>query len=161
MTELADSLLSDARTFLSADYLPKIERCLDALTETDVWWRANPASNSIGNLVLHLDGSTRMWIVGVAGGRPVARDRAAEFAARDPIAKKELLTRLRTTMSEVDAVLASLDTATLLERRTTSSRDEVTVLWAIFHAVEHFAMHTGQIIMIAKERAATDLGLRG
>ena len=161
MTALADSVLSDTRAFLSADYLPKISRCLDTLSETDVWWRPNAASNSIGNLVLHLDGSTRMWIVGVAGGRPVARDRAAEFAERGPIAKGELLAKLRATMSEVDEVLAQLDPATLLERRARSSREEVTVLWAILHAVEHFAMHTGQIIVLTKERTATDLGLRG
>lgn len=161
MTALADSVLSDARAFLSADYIPKIARCLDTLGDADVWWRANAASNSIGNLVLHLDGSTRMWIVGVAGGRPVERDRAAEFAERGPIARGELLARLRATMADVDQVLASLDVGTLLERRKSSREEEVTVLWAILHAVEHFAMHTGQIIVLTKERTATDLGLRG
>jgi uncharacterized damage-inducible protein DinB len=159
MTALADAVLADARAFLSADYLPKITRCLESLSDADVWWRANPASNSIGNLVLHLEGSTRMWIVGVAAGRPVARDRAAEFAARGPIPKGELLARLRAALSEVDQALASLDTNTLLERRA-STREEVTVLRAILHAVEHFAMHTGQIIMLTKERTATDLKLR-
>jgi uncharacterized damage-inducible protein DinB len=151
MTPLADAVLSDARRFFSADYLPKIVRCLDSLSEGDVWWRANPASNSIGNLILHLDGSTRMWVVGVAGCRLVARDRASEFAERGPIAKDTLLTRLRATLAEVDAVLAGLNGDTLLERRK-SSREEVTVLWAILHAVEHFGMHTGQIILLAKLR---------
>lgn len=151
MTALADETISQARAFLTADYLPKIERCVSALSEEDIWWRANPASNSIGNLILHLDGSTRMWVVGVAGGRPVARDRAAEFAERGPIATSALMTRLRATLAEVDAVLAGLNGDTLLERRQ-SSREEVTVLWAILHAVEHFAMHTGQIILLAKLR---------
>jgi uncharacterized damage-inducible protein DinB len=158
MTPLADLVLSDARRFFSVDYLPKIERCLAALDEDDVWWRANPASNSIGNLVLHLDGSTRMWVVGIAGGRTVARDRASEFAERGPIAKEILLTRLRATLAEVDATLAGLNGDTLLQRRK-SSREEVTVLWAILHSVEHFAMHTGQIILLAKQRAGVDLKL--
>jgi len=158
MTPLADAVLSAARRFLTADYLPKIVSCLDALSEDDVWWRANPASNSIGNLVLHLDGSTRMWVVGIAGGRPVARDRASEFAERGPIAKDILLTRLRATLADADATLAGLNGDTLLERGE-SSREEVTVLWAILHAVEHFAMHTGQIILLAKQRSGADLKL--
>lgn len=151
MTQLAEAVLSDARRFFSADYFPKIARCVEALGEDDVWWRPNPASNSTGNLILHLDGSTRMWVMGVAGGRPVARDRASEFAERGPIAKEILLTRLHATLAEVDATLAGLNGDTLLERRK-SSREEVTVLWAILHAVEHFAMHTGQIILLAKLR---------
>lgn len=158
MTSLADAVLSDARNFFSADYLPKVVRCVDTLSDDDVWWRPNSASNSIGNLILHLDGSTRMWVVGVADGQSVARDRAAEFAERGPIAKYVLMTRLRATLAEVDAVLAKLNGDTLLERRR-SSREEVTVLWAILHAVEHFAMHTGQIIQMTKLRASADLHL--
>jgi uncharacterized damage-inducible protein DinB len=147
------TLLTDARAFLRADYLPKIERCLDLLGEDDVWWRVNDASNSIGNLILHLDGSTRTWILGVAGGRRVVRDRDAEFAERGPLAKSALLARLRATLAEADEVLALLDEATLLEHRP-SSKGEVTVLWAVLHGVEHFAMHTGQIIMLTKIRTA-------
>jgi len=155
---LSVALLTDARLFLRGNYLPKIERCLDALSEEDVWWRANNGSNSIGNLILHLDGSTRAWILGVAGGRRVVRDRDAEFAERGPLAKSALLARLRSTLAEADEVLAMLDEATLLERRASSS-GEVTVLWAVLHGVEHFAMHTGQIIMLAKVRATSALRL--
>jgi uncharacterized damage-inducible protein DinB len=158
LTILDIALLTDARTFLRGDYLPKIERCLDALGEEDVWWRANEQSNSIGNLILHLDGSTRAWILGVAGGRRVVRDRDAEFAERGPLAKSALLARLRATLAEVDEVLALLDEATLLEHRP-SSKGEVTALWAVLHAVEHFAMHTGQVIMLAKLRTAAVLRL--
>lgn len=159
MTSVADAVLAESRAFLSGIYLLKIARCLDALSEDDVWWRANPASNSVGNLILHLDGSTRMWAVGVAGGRPVVRDRDGEFAARGPIPKAELLAHLRETLAEVDEVLSGLDTAVLLERRQ-SRGDEVTVLWAVLHAVEHFAMHTGQIIVLAKLRTGVDMRLK-
>ena len=158
MTPLADLVLSDARRFFSVDYLPKIERCLAALDEDDVWWRANPASNSIGNLVLHLDGSTRMWMLRVAGGRQIVRDRDAEFAERGPMAKSALLARLRSTLAEVDEVLATLNETTLLERRP-STQGEVTVLWAVLHGVEHFAMHTGQIITLTKLRTGSALRL--
>jgi uncharacterized damage-inducible protein DinB len=152
------ALLTDARFFLRGDYLPKIERCLDALGEDDVWWRANNGSNSIGNLILHLDGSTRAWILGVAGGRRIVRDRDAEFAERGPLAKAALIARLRSTLAEADEVLALLTESTLLERRS-SSKGEVTVLWAVLHGVEHFAMHTGQIITLTKIRTAAVLRL--
>jgi uncharacterized damage-inducible protein DinB len=155
---LAVSLLADAREFLLEDYLPKIVRCLAQLDEESVWWRANPESNSIGNLILHLDGSTRMWVLGVASNRQIVRDRAAEFSERGPIAKAALLAHLRTTLAEVDKVLGALDESVLLERRQ-SSKEEVTVLWAILHAVEHFAMHTGQIILLTKIRTGSALHL--
>jgi uncharacterized damage-inducible protein DinB len=149
MTGIVIPLLTDARAFLLEDYVPKIARCLDALDEKSVWWRANEASNSIGNLILHLDGSTRQWILGVAGKRRVVRDRDAEFAERTPLSKAALLARLRATLAEVDEVLGVLDESALLERRPTS-KGEVTVLWAVLHAVEHFAMHTGQIMLLTK-----------
>jgi uncharacterized damage-inducible protein DinB len=133
-------------------------RCLDALDEENVWWRANPESNSIGNLILHLDGSTRMWVLGVAAGGRVVRDRDAEFSARGPLAKSALLARLRATLAEVDEVLGMLTDEMMLERRP-SSKGEVTVLWAILHAVEHFAMHTGQIILLTKLRTSSVLVL--
>jgi uncharacterized damage-inducible protein DinB len=152
------ALLTDTRAFLRANYLPKIERCLDVLGEDDLWWRLNDASNAIGNLMLHLDGSTRAWILGVAGGRRIVRDRDAEFSERGPIAGTALLARLRATLAEVDEVLSTLDEPALLERRQ-SPHGEVTVLWAVLHAVEHFSMHTGQIILLTKLRTASVLRL--
>jgi uncharacterized damage-inducible protein DinB len=156
MTDIAKEFIAQSRQFLRSDYLPKIERCLDVLSDEDVWWRANDGSNSIGNLLLHLEGSTRAWIVGVAGGSPSSRNRQQEFDQRERIPRAELMSRLREMVAEVDSVLARLDVGVLLERR--QARDEeVTVLWAVYHAIEHFSMHTGQIIMLAKMRSA---GLR-
>ena len=152
------ALLTNARFLLRSDYLPKIERCLEVLGEDDLWWRSNEASNSIGNLMLHLNGSTRMWILRIAGGRRVVRNRESEFEERGPIAGAALLARLRATLAEVDEVLSVLDQTTLLERRE-SPQGEVTVLWAVLHAVEHFAMHTGQIILLTKLRTASVLRL--
>ncbi|MDQ2932330.1 MAG: DUF1572 domain-containing protein [Gemmatimonadota bacterium] len=155
MSDITVPLLADVREFFD-DYLAKIVRCLDALDEESVWWRANPASNSIGNLILHLDGSTRMWALGVAGKRQIVRDRDSEFAERGPLAKPALLAPLRSTLAEVDEVLGVLDESVMLERRA-SPHGEVTVLWAVLHAVEHFSMHTGQIILLTKLRTGASL----
>jgi uncharacterized damage-inducible protein DinB len=152
MADIAKQFIAQSRGFLSSDYLPKIERCLEAVSDEDVWWRANEASNCIGNLLLHLDGSTRAWIIGVVGDSHSPRDRQREFDEREQIPRSELMSRLRQTLAEADAVLARLDAGALLERRRARG-EEVTVLLAIYHAVEHFSMHTGQIIMLAKMRS--------
>jgi uncharacterized damage-inducible protein DinB len=156
--DLAENFIASARSYLTSDYLPKIERCLERLTDEDVWWRAGEESNSVGNLLLHLDGSTRMWVVSGVGGAPDLRERQQEFDERSPVPRAQLLARLKATLGEVDEVLARVDAATLSERR--QIRDmNVTGLEAIFHAVEHFSMHTGQIILLTKQRTGEDLKL--
>jgi uncharacterized damage-inducible protein DinB len=152
MADMAKLFIAESRKFLNSDYLPKIERCLEALSDEDVWWRPGEGSNSVGNLLLHLEGSTRTWIMSVAGGSHIERDRQQEFDEREQIPRAELITRLKRTLAEADEVLAHLDTGALPERRRTPW-EEVTVLWAVYHAVEHFAMHAGQIIMLAKMRS--------
>jgi uncharacterized damage-inducible protein DinB len=158
MTDIAKQFIAESRAFLSSDYLPKLARCLEVLTDEDVWWRANEGSNSIGNLLLHLEGSTRTWIMNVAGGSHSPRDRQQEFDEREQIPRAELMARLKQTLVEADEVLARVEPEVLLERRQTPWED-VTVLWAVYHAVEHFAMHAGQIIMLAKMRAEEKLRL--
>ena len=152
MSDIAKHFIAQTRAFLSSEYLPKIERCLEVLSDEDVWWRTGEGSNSIGNLLLHLEGSTRTWIINVAGGSHSLRDRQQEFDEREQIPRSELMARLRQTLAEADEVLAGIDAGALLERRQ-SPWEEVTLLWAVYHAVEHFSMHTGQIIMLSKMRS--------
>jgi len=156
MNEIGQSFIASAQAYFTDDYLPKIERSLELLTDEQIWWRANPQSNSIGNLLLHLSGNVRQWIVCGLGGAPDGRDRDSEFAERKLISRDELLVRLKQTLSEADAALAKFDANKLLERHLIQGCD-VTALAAIFHVVEHFSMHTGQIIMIAKMFAEVDL----
>jgi uncharacterized damage-inducible protein DinB len=158
MPTMGKEFLDESRAFLLADFLPKIERCLERLTDDDVWWRPTEQANSVGNLMLHLNGSTRMWILAVAGGLHVERDRQWEFDKRGPMPRAELLATLRTTLAEVDEALSTLDPELLLETRARGN-DECTVMWAIAHAVEHFSMHTGQIILLAKLRAREPIDL--
>ena len=162
--EIARAFFAEARRLLAEDYLPKIERCLEQLGD-DIWWRPNEASNSVGNLLLHLAGNARQWIVAGVGGAQDGRERQTEFdAGKDAGAggaelptAQALLSRLRATLAEVDAVLARLEPASLLERRTIQGLSDVVVLNAVFHVVEHFSMHTGQIVQLTKMRAARDL----
>ncbi len=156
--ELATSraFIAHAAKFLVGDYLPKIERCLEKLTDEQIWWRANEESNSIGNLILHLCGNARQWIICGVGAQPDNRDRDSEFAQREIISRQELVALLRTTLSEVQATLRDLDPSLLLEHRKIQGND-VELLEAIFHVTEHFSMHAGQIFLLTKLLTATDL----
>ena len=153
---IAQAFLARASEFLLGDYLPKIERCLEKLNDEQIWWRANEDSNSIGNLILHLCGNARQWIVCGVGSEPDARNRDAEFEQRDVISRDELQALLRSTLSDVQSTLQSVDPSTLLEYRKIQGND-VDILEAIFHVTEHFSMHTGQIIMLTKMMTSSDL----
>ena len=144
--------LSKSRYFLGVEYRTKIRAAVESMPADAIWWRANDQSNSVGNLLMHLAGNIRQWIVGGVAGEPNARDRAGEFAARGGQDAPMLLARLDAAIDEVDAVLARLSEADLATRRTIQGRD-VTVLEAIYHVVEHFSMHLGQIILVAKLQA--------
>jgi uncharacterized damage-inducible protein DinB len=156
MNEASQAFITQARSLLRDDYLPKIERCLETLSDEDVWLRSNPESNSIGNLLLHLAGNVRQWIVCGIGGALDERVRQQEFDERSLIPRSELLAKLKGALAEVDSVLAHLDLTKILEQRRIQG-SEVTVLEAIFHVIEHFSMHTGQIILLTKMLKSVDL----
>ena len=115
MSQIGQAFIVRSRAHLTEDYLPKIERCLELLSDEQIWWRANPQSNSIGNLLLHLSGNVGQWILCGLGDVTDSRDRDSEFAQREVITRDELLDRLRQTLSEADATLAKFDTDKLLE----------------------------------------------
>lgn len=156
MSDAAQAFIVKARSLLAGEYLPKIERCLERLSDEEVWRRANAESNSIGNLLLHLSGNARQWIVSGVGQTEDGRERQLEFDQREVVPRDELLRRVRQTLAEVDDVLARLDSSRLLEPRRIQGYD-VTVLEAVFHVVEHFSMHTGQIILLTKLIKSADL----
>lgn len=156
--DIAAHFLDKSRALLTTDYLVKIERCLERIREEDLWWRPNEASNSIGNLILHLCGNVTMWIIGGVGRRPFERHRQQEFDERRAIPTSELLTRLRSVVNEADQVIGRVTSSELLTRRQIQGYD-VSVLEAIYHVVEHFGMHTGQIILLSKARTGEDLTL--
>lgn len=135
----------------------RIEACLQELDEEEVWTRGSDGENAVGNLVLHLCGNVGQWIVSGAGAAPDLRDRDSEFAARSGPGKAELTARLRETIGRAAAVITSLPAARL-EQRVVIQGYDVSVLEAIYHSVEHFSMHTGQIIYVTKLLTGSDLG---
>lgn len=146
---IAASFLERSRYYLCREYPVKIRLAVESMPADRLWWRPNETSNSVGNLLLHLSGNVRQWIVSGVGGQADVRKRNMEFAARGGVAASGMLDGLEATLREADEVLCALLPSELLERRSIQGRD-TTVMEAVYHVVEHFAGHTGQIIWIAK-----------
>lgn len=127
----------------------RIEVCLGKLSADQIWARGGQHENAIGNLALHLNGNVRQWIVSAVGGVPDIRRRDEEFAARGGVPGAELAVLLRNAVAQAGAVIAALPPERLTERIHVQGY-HVTVLEAIYHVVEHFAGHTGQIIYATK-----------
>jgi uncharacterized damage-inducible protein DinB len=149
---IAGSFLSRSRYYLVREYPTKIRAAVEAMPADRVWWRPVENANSVGNLLLHLAGNVRQWIISGVGGQPDVRKRNMEFAARGGATAASMLDGLDATIREADHVLAALLPSELLERRSIQGRG-TTVMEAVYHVVEHFAGHTGQIIWIAKMHA--------
>ncbi len=148
--DIADRFLARSRYYLGVEYPAKIRLALLAMPADRIWWRPNESSNSVGNLLLHLAGNVRQWIVAGVGGASDIRHREVEFSSRSGDDVAGLLQRLEKALSEVDAVLARLTPDSLGEVRLIQGR-ETTVFSAIYHVVEHFSGHAGQIIVLAKQ----------
>jgi hypothetical protein len=127
----------------------RLVHCLSQLDDRQVWWRPREGMNSIGNLVLHLCGNLRQWVVSGVGGAPDVRDRPAEFAERGPVPRDELLRRLAAVVAEADAVLAGADGATLPEPRTIQGFQE-TVLSALFDCLVHLGGHAQEVVCLTR-----------
>lgn len=137
-------------------FLSRIEDCLSRLSEDQVWARGGDNENSVGNLVLHLCGNVRQWIISGVGGEQDVRERDAEFTAAGGVTVAELKRRLQGTVEQAIQIIRTLPVSRLTERTTVQKQDKA-VLEAIYAVVEHFAQHTGQIVFATKMLTGQDL----
>ncbi len=154
---MLDRLFIDYSTAKLSQLEGRIAASLDSLSPDQVWSRHGEHENAVGNLVLHLCGNVRQWIVAGVGGAPDIRTRDAEFAVRDGPGSTELRGRLHDTVGEAVAVIQGLSERQLARRVVIQGYD-VSVLEAVYHVVEHFSMHTGQILFAVKMLTGADLG---
>ncbi|MEZ4935890.1 MAG: DinB family protein [Saprospiraceae bacterium] len=160
MEEINQLLIQEVRRRLMAEGVVRIKQCLSELTPKEVWLRPNANSNSVGNLVLHLCGNVRQWIVSGLGGLPDTRQRATEFNETGPLPSAELLSRLDAVMREVDDVLNRLKPEDLTKPIVVQGFEE-TGLSILVHVVEHFSYHVGQITYFVKWRKNIDTAYYG
>jgi hypothetical protein len=154
---LLTTFLRSTREMLLNQSWPRLRTCVESLTDEQIWWRPNPSSNSIGNLVLHLNGNVTQWIIGSFTRADDHRDRPAEFSRTEGIGREELVQTLAATMQRVSDVLDHTTEADLLAKFHIQGY-HTTGLEAIYHVTEHFALHYGQIAYITKLLADRDLG---
>lgn len=155
--DVAANFIAYSREKLLHQYWPRTRECLEQLSPDQIWWRPAETSNSIGNLLLHLNGNIRQWILTGLGGAPDERIRELEFARREPVEPAALVAQLDDTLRAADKVIAALTAQQLLQRRRIQSHD-VTALEAVYHVVEHFSTHYGQIVYITKMLLERGLG---
>lgn len=155
-TELAN-LFIDASVRRLKQFSGRIKSCLDHLSDDQVWLRGSENENAVGNLVLHLAGNVRQWIVSGVGGKPDIRARDREFQARGGASREELWERLEAVVEDAEAVLMQVTPARLLDTVTIQAYN-ISVLEAIYHVIDHFAQHTGQIVFATKMMTHDDLG---
>ena len=164
MTETAEALVralaAEAARQMGKLSRGRIRRCLDELSDEEIWRRPGPTTVSAGNLVLHLAGNVRQWIVAGLGGASDARVRQAEFDERGPLPREEILARLDASVDEALAVVDALGPADLLRRYRVQGFDE-TGVGILVHVVEHFSYHTGQISWWTKVMKEVDLDYYG
>jgi uncharacterized damage-inducible protein DinB len=156
MMTISSEFISQSVTHLQGDFLPKIRKCLEILSEEDAWWRGSEAENSVGNILLHLSGNVRQWVISGLGREPDNRNRPAEFAARGGMGRWDAFSLLESTVQEACRVMQSLSEADLLEERTIQKYRR-NGLQAVYHVVEHFSYHVGQIVFVTKLRRHQDL----
>jgi len=153
---LEDDFLTAAADKL-AENLDRIETCLTELPPQSLWARDSESENAVGNLLLHLEGNVRQWILAGIGAGLDERDRPSEFSARTGASASVLLAKLQGTVGEAVALIRSLPHRRLAEEISIQGYD-TTVLSAIFHVVEHFSGHTYQIILLTKQFTGKGLG---
>jgi hypothetical protein len=142
---------TDAMRVTLAEGMRKIEHCVGQLSDEQVWWRPRSEMNSIANLMLHLSGNLRQWIISGVGGEKDVRNRPMEFADRSQRPKGEVLEILQKNVAEADAALAKLTAEDLVSPRRIQGYD-VTVMMAIAHTIPHFRGHVQEIIHMTREQ---------
>lgn len=129
----------------------KLNHCVGQLTDDQVWWRPSPSMNSIGNLILHLQGNVRQWITAGVGSAEDTRKRGLEFSERGPIDRAELLRKLTATIDEAKQVIADASDSDLTESRRVQGF-EVTGIDAVVHSVAHFRGHVQEIVHLTRSQ---------
>jgi hypothetical protein len=155
-SDFGKSYIAWCRFRLLNQYWPRVDRCLAELSEEEVWWRQHESINSVGNLVLHLAGNLGQFVLSGVGGLKDTREKEKEFSEREQIPKALLRTRLLEALSAADRTLAALDESRLLNSTVVQGRER-RIFEVIAVVVEHFALHTGQIIYITKLKTGKDL----
>jgi hypothetical protein len=116
--------------------------------------RLDPESNSLTTLILHLSGNmlSRWTDFLTSDGEKPERNRDAEFEDPQGLTEEALLERWSRGWECLFAAMAALGEGDL-ERQVTIRAQRHSVVEAINRQLAHYALHTGQIVFLAKHLA--------
>jgi hypothetical protein len=154
--DLGKAYVEWCRFRLMNHYWPRIERCVNELSNDDIWWREHETNNSVGNLLLHLTGNLNQFVMAGIGGAPDTRNKPLEFSERTMIPKEEVLHSLYAALLGADRTLEGFKPDHLLDSTIVQGRERP-ILEVLSIVVEHLALHAGQIFYITKLRTGKDL----
>lgn len=135
---------------------PKIGKCLDEMSDADVWQRPNPSCNSVGTIIVHLCGNITQYIISSLGGTEDRRERDKEFATRGGLTKTELFNKLNATVEQAVGIIENIQPGDMLTKKSVQGFD-LSAIGIVIHVVEHYSYHTGQIIYWTKMLKDKDL----
>jgi uncharacterized damage-inducible protein DinB len=135
----------------------KIKSCMVQLDEKEIWFSPNGNLNSAGNLILHLCGNIRQYVISSIGSKPDIREREIEFSTKGGFTRAELVAKLHDTLEEAKSAILHTDQENLMRTRIVQGMTYSGV-GIVIHVTEHYSYHTGQIIFLAKLLKNMDMG---
>lgn len=150
-------MIAEVKRRLFEESIPRAKKCLNLLSEKEIWYRPNEHSNSVGNLILHLCGNVRQWLISAIGGKTDIRERQSEFDERGPLATEVLFNMLDELQKDAEIVLDSTKPEILTADFVVQGYQE-TGLSILIHIVEHFSGHIGQITYFVKAKKDISTG---
>jgi len=157
VNDISGLLISETRFRLLEESIPRLHKCLDRLSEEEIWYRPNENTISIGNLVLHLCGNVKQWLISGIGGTPDHRNRQQEFSETGPLPVAELHEMLNKLAADIEIVLENLSASDLAAEYKIQGNG-VSGVSILVHVVEHFSYHVGQATILIKSRKNVDMG---
>jgi uncharacterized damage-inducible protein DinB len=135
----------------------RVIKCLQEIEETEIWQRPNENSNSLGNIILHLCGNIRQYIISSLNETEDIRVRDKEFSIKEGFRKKELIAKLKNIVDEAINIIEKADDKSLIKIYSVQGFN-LSGIGIIVHVTEHYSYHTGQIAFWVKLLKNKDLG---
>lgn len=157
LAQLHQSILTETRRRLFEDSISRTKKCLNFLSDEDIWYKPNENSNSVGNLVLHVCGNARQWLLSGLGGAEDIRQRQTEFDEKGPLPKAELFKHLDDLQVDLEILFSRIQPEDLVKIYGVQGFNE-SGFGIIMHVVEHFSYHVGQMTYFVKARKDLDTG---
>lgn len=154
---IKELIIKDVKRRLFEEGATRIKKCLNELSIDQIWYKHNGNTNSVGNLILHLCGNVRQYVLHGIDGQKDVRHRATEFSEKGPIAASVLVAKLDKLESDVSEALDRITSDDLVEDRKVQGFDE-NVISILIHVAEHFSYHVGQITFYTKYVNDVDTG---